>query len=575
MESVISARSNGRQDTSVSEREPSSKKNELLPISAFGRGEKIINIINSSRKNFAVITAFLSALVIVLVISLWASSSSYKQLYGAQEPYNNSSIISVLEAEGIPYKMQPDTGVILVEDGRVSEIRMLLASKGIKAELPEGLTVLSNESTLGTSQFIEKARFNHGLEGELARTIMSLNAINKARVHLAIPKQNLFVGRSKTTVTASVYLDVKGGESLDESQILAIINLVAGSVSNLKPESVNVTDQSGRLLSEGISNNKDNVQASSKQSDFKKNIERQIKMQAKSMLLPILGIDNFRIESSVDVDFSKREETKESYETPVLLSQILNKENDLSDQAIGIPGSLSATPPLVDGETASKAPQSQRSRDKSDTKYAVGSSITHTMYQQGTIKALSLSVVINEDIAPEGGWQAQDFDKIKAMLAAAVGSVDGRGDNINITSFTFSPVHATTPTSVAWYEEADIQSLLKILVSAIVGLALVFAVLRPLMKHITVNNNNTEKDDELLVAEETSQLDDANPDKEKEFTERLKEYGVGDSNETNEIEELMLPSPDSPLNVQIQHLQLTSKEQPDRVSEILKNWINA
>ncbi|PKG39539.1 flagellar basal-body MS-ring/collar protein FliF [Psychromonas sp. Urea-02u-13] len=571
MENIVSARAGGQKNTSVIERNPSSKKNEMSSISAFSQGEKIINIINGSRKNFAVITAFLSVLMIVVVISLWASSSSYKQLYGAQEPYNNSAIINVLEAEGISYKMQPETGVILVEDGRVSEIRMLLAAKGIKAELPEGLTILNKESTLGTSQFIEKARYNHGLEGELAKTIMSLNAINKARVHLAIPKENLFVGRSKTKATASVYLDVKGGESLSDAQILSIVNLVAGSVNNLQPESISVTDQSGRLLSDDI-DNKDNTRASSKQSDFKESIERQIKKQAQSMLLPILGIDNFRIESSADIDFSKREETKESFETPVLLTQTVKNENDFSELAIGIPGSLSTTPPLVDGDPDIKTPNKQRTRHQSDSKYAIGSSITHTQFQQGVINNISLSVVINEDIAPEGGWQAEDFGKIKAMLVAAVGSDLERGDNINITSFTFSPIQSAMPVTVAWYEETYIQSLLKIIASAIVALALVFSVLRPLMKHIT-GNNNTVKDDDLLA--ELAPAHDVKADKEKEFTERLKEYGVGDINDRNDIEELMLPSPDSPLNVQIQHLQLTSKEQPDRVSEILKNWINA
>jgi len=571
MVNTVSTRANGRQNTSLTERNSPNKKSEGSSMSAFAQGEKILNIINGSRKSFAVVTVFLSALVIVLVISLWASSSSYKQLYGAQEPYNNSAIINVLEAEGLPYQMQPKTGVILVEDGRVSEIRMLLAAKGIKAELPEGLTILSNEATLGTSQFIEKARYNHGLEGELAKTIMSLNAINKARVHLAIPKENLFVGRSKTQATASVYLDVRGGESLSDAQILSIVNLVAGSVTSLEPESISVTDQSGRLLSDDI-DNKDNTRASSKQSDFKENIERQIKKQAQAMLLPILGIDNFRIEGSADIDFSRREETKESFATPVLLSQTINNENDSSELAIGIPGSLSATPPLVDGDPEEQGSEKQRTRNQSESKYAVGSSITHTQFQQGVINSISLSVVINEDIAPEGGWQPEDFEKIKAMLIAAVGSDLERGDNINITSFTFSPIQSALPVAVAWYEEAYMQSLLKIIASAIVALALVFAVLRPLMKHITGNNGDV-KDDQLEV--ELANEDELKADKEKEFAERLKEYGVGDVSERGDVEELQLPSPDSPLNIQIQHLQLTSKEQPDRVSEILKNWINA
>jgi len=360
-------------------------------LSSYSGWEKLVYLLKNSRKNFAVITVFLTAIVTILVIILWASSSSYRPLYGTQEPYNNSDILAALEAENIKYKMQPDTGLILVEDGRVSEVRMLLAAKGVKATLPEGLSILGEQSTLGTSQFIENARYNLGLEGELAKTIMSLNAVNNARVHLAIPKESLFVGRGKNSATAAVMLDVKAGKKLTVEQITSILNLVAGSVGNLSPGSISVTDQSGRLLSDDV-NDGDYALASSKQLDYKLGIEQQIKKQAQVMLLPILGADNFRIESSADIDFSKRQETKKTYDSePILLNEINVQDNNLSDVAMGIPGSLSGTPPLVDGQKETKNNSKQKYHSESNKNYAIGSSVTQTEYQKKNLLSTKIS----------------------------------------------------------------------------------------------------------------------------------------------------------------------------------------
>ena len=535
--------------------------------------DKVVYLLKNSRKNFAIITVFLTVLVTVIVLLLWSTSSNYRPLYAAQEPYNNSEIIAALEGENINFKMQPDTGIILVEDGRVSEIRMLLATKGVKATLPEGLNILDKETALGTSQFIENARYNHGLEGELAKTIMSFNAINNARVHLAIPKESLFVGRDKNLASASVMLDVKSGEKLKVAQISSIINLVAGSVNNLSSESIIVTDQSGRLLSDEV-NDGNYAVASSKQLDYRQVIEQQIKKQVQSMLIPILGANNFRIESTADVDFSKKEETRETFDTkPVLLSEIRVEDNNLSDLAIGIPGALSATAPVTDGDNKAGNNSSQKYRSESNRKYALGNSVTHTEFQQGKINHLSLSVVINEDIAPQGEWSEASLGKIKSMISAAIGLDVERGDHISVISFTFSPIQLADPIAAVWYEEVRLQSLLSIVLSAVVALTLIFVVLRPLIKHILLGNQAVKEQRDLPEKHETVQQHPL--DKEKEFEQRLSEYGVGESSAENNLAAQMLPSPDSPLNVQIQHLQLISKEHPNRVSEILKNWINA
>ncbi|MDW2105303.1 flagellar basal-body MS-ring/collar protein FliF, partial [Vibrio sp. 1580] len=200
-----------------------------------------------------VLSAVLAAIVAaIIVVALWSSSQSFRPLYSQQERFDIGEIVSVLESEGVSYRMQEQNGQVLVPEGEVARIRMLLASKGVQAKLPTGLDSLKEDSSLGTSQFMETARYRHGLEGELVRTIMSLNSVANARVHLAIPRQTLFVRQNGENPSASVMLELKPGEDLKPEQVEAIINLIVGSVTAMKPEFVSVIDQYGRLLSADV-----------------------------------------------------------------------------------------------------------------------------------------------------------------------------------------------------------------------------------------------------------------------------------------------------------------------------------
>ncbi len=179
---------------------------------------KIKQLWSSSQRNL-VLSAVLAAIVAaIIVVALWSSSQSFRPLYSQQERFDIGEIVSVLESEGISYRMQEQNGQVLVPEGEVARIRMLLASKGVKAKLPTGLDSLKEDSSLGTSQFMETARYRHGLEGELVRTIMSLNAVANARVHLAIPRQTLFVRQNTENPSASVMLELKPGEDLKLSR---------------------------------------------------------------------------------------------------------------------------------------------------------------------------------------------------------------------------------------------------------------------------------------------------------------------------------------------------------------------
>lgn len=187
---------------------------------------------------------------------------------------------------------------------------MMLASKGLKEQLPSGFDSLDSNKSLGESQFMESARYRHALEGELARSITTMSAVSLARVHLAIPEESLFMRDDEEQPRASVIVHIINGMDLKPAQVESIINLVSGAVIGLKSELVRVVDQHGRLLSDDATVG-DLTVTTGKQTDFKRGYEQQLIMQAADMLSPILGASNFRVQISSDIDFAKVEETEE------------------------------------------------------------------------------------------------------------------------------------------------------------------------------------------------------------------------------------------------------------------------
>src|SRR5690606_9976238 len=193
----------------------------------------------------------LAALVAAAIVTiLWTSSRDFVPLYGKQELYDTAAILEVLETEGIEFRLDDRSGQVLVTKDLVASARMKLAARGITAKLPAGIDSLKDMSSVSTSQFMENTRYTHAVEGELARTIMTLEGVRNVRVHLAIPKRSVLVGRGEKSPTAAVMLDVT--TPLTESQVESLVGLIAGSVPGVAPGAVSVIDQKGRLLAGGL-----------------------------------------------------------------------------------------------------------------------------------------------------------------------------------------------------------------------------------------------------------------------------------------------------------------------------------
>ncbi|WP_409421734.1 flagellar basal-body MS-ring/collar protein FliF [Pseudaeromonas sp. ZJS20] len=534
---------------------------------------------SQSRDNRSVLViALLAALVAAsIVVILWTAGQSYVPLYGRQEMYDTANILELLEKDQVPFKLDVASGQVLVPESQLAQVRIRLAAHGVRAAMPAGMEGLEGKVGLGTSEFMETMRYRNALEGELARTIIGLDGVRSARVHLAIPKRTLFVGREEEKPSASVMLDLAAGAELEPGQVEAILNLVAGSVSGMKPDAVTVVDQAGRLLSAQLRQG-ESGHLSVQQIDYVRRLEDYIRQRAADMLYPMLGSDNFRIQVAADVDFNKVEQTEEAMPgQPVLRSESGKQDNSLDRIAAGIPGALSNRPPQTVSGAGATAPEPQSARnERSEFKrdYVVGRSVTHTQFQQGRLQHLQVSVLLNQNAAPKEGWSADQLTEIHGLVERAVGFVAERGDQISLTSFPFTE-SAVDPGNFgeAWWQQPLFQNSLRYGMGTLLCLLLVLLGIRPLVNYLVQQHRHerAERDDEALAALPEGLVADGESPVQAPavVTSPVPAKAAPMPLSVDE-----LPPVGSDLDVQLAHLHLMVEQETARVTEVLKLWVN-
>ncbi|WET39865.1 flagellar basal-body MS-ring/collar protein FliF [Citrobacter enshiensis] len=522
----------------------------------------------------------LTCLIAVLVVLfLWSSQGNYRPLYGQQERFDSAQIMAILDQEHIAYRLLDTTGQVLVEEDKLSQARMLLAAKGVQAKLPVGLESLEKESTLGTSQFVENARYRRGLEGELARTIMSMQGIDFARVHLAIPDKMIFLRGNEEKPSASVMLELSAANSrMEPGQVLAIVNLVKGSVSNLTTENISVVDQYGHLLTQDLNDELSGTRLTSHQLDYQKQVERSYERRVSEMLQPVLGANNYKVQVTAHLIFDNVEETRESLDkSPVVREERLQKDASQGGQLSGIPGALSNRPPVTDpqqqGNQAQTPPATAErlinEKDEQQRRYDVGRTITHTKYQQGRLNNLSVSVVLNQTVSPEKGWSAEQLTNIRQMALDAVGFDQTRGDQLSLNVFPFSEDGINPALDSQWWQEPVLLIYARYLVATILGLCLIFFVIRKLMQHL-IQRSPANGSDNAENASATQVTSDKRESEESEYFRKHNRNLAFDKVRLNE-----LPDTNSPLRDKLAHLQLLADHDPKRVAEVLEQWMNS
>lgn len=431
----------------------------------------------------------------------WSQAPGYTQLYRDLDTADAAQVAEALRAAGIEYKLDTGSGVVLVAESKLHDARLELASQGLPQGAAAGMDLMQEQSSFGVSQFMEGARYQHALEAELARTISHIGAVREARVHLALPKQSAFI-RDQKSASASVLLTLSRGRDLEADQAAAIVNLVASSIPNLSPGNVTLIDQQGRLLSAPGSETVD-AQAAS-QFRHSRRLEETYKRRIEELLTPLVGPGRVRAQVVANLDFTVTEETRETYDPANVavrsehISEDARRGNDLV--AEGIPGALSNQPP----ETGTDAAVADASTDAirgtlntsrvSTRNFEVDRTISHVRPQPGTIKRLSVAVLVDGSPVDDDGFaaeasdpalSAEDVERYTALVKEAVGFDATRGDTVVVMNAAFRdmPEFSEVPAPKIW-EKPVVRDALKQVLGALLVLALAFGLVRPLLKSL-------------------------------------------------------------------------------------------
>ncbi len=314
----------------------------ILPFSL-----EILSSLSPIQKLGALVTL---AFAIALLVGawMWTRSIDYSVLFSNISERDGGQIIVSLQQMNVPYKFSEGGGAILVPAGLVHDARLKLASQGLPKGGLVGFEVMENQK-LGSSQFLEQINYQRALEGELARSIQSLQAVQGARVHLAIPKSSAFL-RDEQKPTASVVLNLHPGRSLEASQVAGIVHLVSSSVPQLNPASISVIDQNGNLISQNQDLARD-AGLDPTQLKYLREVETSYIKRIEAILDPVAGTGNVRAQVTADLDFSQTEQTAESYKPnpspeAAIRSQQSAESGSTTPGATGVPGALSNQPPV-------------------------------------------------------------------------------------------------------------------------------------------------------------------------------------------------------------------------------------
>lgn len=482
---------------------------------------------------------------LAVVAAIWLALSSvrnpaeYRVLYSNLSESDGAAILAALEQQNVPYKFTEGGGAIMVPQEALYETRLKLAGQGLPKAANVGFELLDNQK-FGTSQFVEQVNYVRALEGELARSVASLDQVKSARVHLAIPKQTAFV-REREDPTASVVVELFPGRVLDDAQTAAITRLVSSSVPRLQPKNVSVVDTEGALLAPSPNRN-DGLDAS--QLRYTSELENALNRRLAELLEPIAGSEGFRAQVAVDLDFDERERTSETFgknatpETQALRSRQTSESRGASSAPGGIPGSLTnqpqqppeapivadvSTPPGAAGdgrdlvapgpvETGTAETESPSSSRESTENFEVDRVIERLKASKGQVRRVSAAVVLDYKSVVQADGQPprrtpfseRELDEITELVRDAVGYVEQRGDRVSVVNLEFSapPVEP---------EESVLSKLLADLIRyALIAAAILFAyyaLVRPFLKPAPVKEELTKPTDDILMAPSTSPVD--------------------------------------------------------------------
>ncbi len=521
--------------------------------------------------HLGIILTLSAVLALGVGVTLWSIKPEYSPVYSNLSQADVGMVADVLRTSNIPFKMDSSSGMILVASDKVSEAKIILASEGLPQSNGTGYEVLNEKPSLGTSQFMETARYQHALETELSRTISGMRNIDNSRVHIATPKQSVFV-RNRGLTSASVMVKLMPGRVLETGQVSSITHLVASSVPYLDASNVTIVNQWGQLLS---STDEDDVIAqSNKQLAYKKSVEQTYASRIENLLAPIYGHNKIKAQVNADIEFSKTESAEELFDpdaNQVRSEQISEQRNQGSTTAaLGIPGALTNQPPAggtvqeedaaENGETESSNSVPVSSSQNTTKNYELDKTMRYTQEAKSLVNRLTVAVVVDDkDVINEAGETVktplaeEDFELIRGIVRDAIGFTEERGDSVTVYNSSFLPQEVLEePEATPIWKQAWLLAIIKQVFAGISVLIILFMFVRPAMrtlmgKHVAATGKPVGSDSE---------------------SQPLLEGGAGENaiaagavgNYPNYVQQLAMAK------------ELVSQD-PKQVAKIVKNWV--
>ena len=525
-------------------------------------------------KNMVMIGAAAVVLTGAIVISLWRSNQGYVALFGSQENIPVSQAVEVLGAENIAYRINPDNGQLLIDESSLPKARMALAAKGISAVMPSGYELMDKEEMLGSSQFIQNVRYKRSLEGELAQSIMGLDPVEHARVHLGLMESSSFVMSNKPDSSASVVVRLRYGKELNDQQVGAIVQLVAGSIPGMKVANVRVVDQNGALLSEGFQAGNSNIAGIRQGNDVINRLKADTEKNIANLLSSVVGTSNYRISVVPQVDMSSVEETQERLGgDPRISNESVNQENTTNELAMGVPGSLSNRP-APPAPAAGAAPadannqQALSTRNQAQRNYAYDRDVRHIRHPGYKLEKMTVAIVLNKAAPALAEWTPTQVTGLTKLIEDAAGISRDRGDSLTLDMMEFTaPADIDMPV-MTWWQDPAIQRWGEMGGIGFLALLAVLFGVRPVARRfsqvrdpVTVDAIADEMPDNKLLEKDMVTTDEG-------LTQGL-------PNAIAFQEDNNLPPQSSGLETKVEYMQMLAQRETERVAEVLKQWINS
>lgn len=524
-------------------------------------------------RQIAMIVALTICIAIAILIIMWAREPDMRPLgsYGTAELIQH---LDHLDSQKIEYKLEGNT--ILVPGDQYQQIKLGLNRAGIEKEVSSGDEILMQDSGFGVSQRLEMERLKHSREQQLARTIEEFQSVSRARVLLAIPKENIFA-RVEKQPSATVMITAKGGKSIKDSEVDAIVDLVASAVQGLAPSKVTVTDQNGRLLNSG---SQDAASARSrKEYEIELKREDEYRQKIDSILIPILGIDNYTAQVDLQMDFTTTEQTQKRFnpDLPAVRSEMTSEENSVGGGSMGIPGALSNQPPL-DSNIPEKAGNGNppvvpgRNAKETTRNYELDTTISHSTQQSGVIRRISVSVAVDYKMSegtadapakPEPRSQAE-LQNIRRLLQGGVGFDVQRGDTIEVVSVPFTRAVPVVAPELPFYEQEWFMRLARLVAGVLVILVLIFFIVMPMLKKLIYPEDTSENYDESSLSRGVDLGDDTIDLLSKEFDAKSVGFAADGT--------LMLPDLHGDEDL-LKAVRALVANEPELSSLVVKNWL--